>query len=205
MTDSSEAPDGRKPAPRGWQPDPERDVVLDHTVLRALSHPMRNHLVGLLRLHGPATATALAERLGVNSGATSYHLRQLADAGLIVEDDSQGTKRERWWKAAHRGTYFNQDLFEAEPDLAHAYLQGNARIYAENMARFIDEIPALPLEWQRAADLSDFGFHLTADQLTAMLAEIREVLGRYRDEEGPYPEGARSVTVQLQAFPREGR
>ncbi|WP_428995029.1 helix-turn-helix domain-containing protein [Kribbella qitaiheensis] len=40
---------------------------------------MRNRMLGLLRVHGPATATTLAERLGVNTGATSYHLRQLAE------------------------------------------------------------------------------------------------------------------------------
>lgn len=194
------------PPEETWRPDPERDVVIDHAVLRALSHPMRNQLVGLLRRYGPSTATALAARLGVNSGATSYHLRQLADAGLIVEDDTQGNGRERWWKSAHRSTYFNQELFESEPELAGAYLRGNAQVYAESMVRFIDEIPSLPRAWQRAADMSDYAFHLTPQQLTTMLEEVEAVLGRYRtDEEGPHPRGSRSVTVQLQAFPREGR
>ena len=55
--------------------------------LKALSHPVRLRMLGLLRTEGPATATTLAARLGLNTGATSYHLRQLAQHGFIVDDD----------------------------------------------------------------------------------------------------------------------
>ena len=54
--------------------------------LRALSHPTRLRMLKLLRIEGAATATQLAGRLGLNTGATSYHLRQLAEHGFIVED-----------------------------------------------------------------------------------------------------------------------
>src|SRR4051812_34030637 len=102
------------------KPDPELDVVaLEGAQLRALAHPMRNRMLGLLRFYGPATATMLAGRLGVNTGATSYHLRQLADAGLVVEDDTRGNARDRWWKSAHRGTHFDSnELLDTEPELA---------------------------------------------------------------------------------------
>ena len=40
----------------------------------------------------------LARELGESSGATSYHLRALAAAGLIVEDLDRRKGRERWWK-----------------------------------------------------------------------------------------------------------
>ena len=50
---------------------------------------------GALRIDGPATATALAEMLGTNTGATSYHLRQLAEVGLVAEDPDLGTGRQR--------------------------------------------------------------------------------------------------------------
>ena len=51
--------------------------------LRALSHPTRLKMLMLLRLGGPATATQLAQQLKLNTGATSYHLRQLAEHGFI--------------------------------------------------------------------------------------------------------------------------
>ena len=72
--------------------------------MKALTHPVRVRMLGMLRIDGPATATTLAARLGLNTGATSYHLRQLAQHGFVVEDAERGNARDRWWKAAHRMT-----------------------------------------------------------------------------------------------------
>jgi AcrR family transcriptional regulator len=52
----------------------------------------------VLQTSGPSTATKLAAATGESSGLTSYHLRQLAAAGLITEADQDG--RKRWWQAA---------------------------------------------------------------------------------------------------------
>ena len=65
--------------------------------LRGLAHPMRMRLLAALRADGPSTATALAHRLDLNSGATSYHLRQLATYGFIVEAAEMGNRRDRFW------------------------------------------------------------------------------------------------------------
>src|SRR3954454_12016717 len=92
---------------RSLTPAPDDDtVVLDPPRLRALAHPLRVRLLGLLRLHGPSTATRLAARVGDSSGSTSYHLRQLAAAGLVAEDPAHagGGGRERWWRAVHSST-----------------------------------------------------------------------------------------------------
>ena len=60
-------------------------ITPDPTALKALSHPVRLRMLGLLRADGPATASSLALRLGLNSGATSYHLRQLHQHGFVVD------------------------------------------------------------------------------------------------------------------------
>ena len=65
--------------------------------VRALAHPLRLRMLESLS-DGPATASMLARELGESSGATSYHLRALAAAGLIVEDLDRRKGRERWWK-----------------------------------------------------------------------------------------------------------
>ena len=39
-------------------------IHLDAAALRVLAHPLRSRLLSELRLHGPATATDLADRLG---------------------------------------------------------------------------------------------------------------------------------------------
>jgi DNA-binding transcriptional ArsR family regulator len=190
-----------------WHAEPGRDVQIDARLLHALTHPLRSKIVGLLRQHGPSTATQLAERLSVNTGATSYHLRQLAEVGLVEEDDKRGNARDRWWKAVHRGSYFNNiDLMRDEPELSGAYLHGIAQTYAENMSRAIDESTTLPTAWMEAGDMSDFTFYLTAKQLKQMREEIYAVMDKYRSErEDPHPRGYRPVAVQLQMFPRPGQ
>ena len=190
---------------KAWPPDPERDVVLDARRLKALAHPMRIKIVGLLRLHGPATATALADRLNVNTGATSYHLRELAKAGMVVEDEARGNARDRWWRSVYQSSFLDDpDMLSTEPDAVLGYLRGVAQLNAEEMFRHVEELPGLPPEWVEASTISDFNFRLTAEQADALREELLAVLVRYRTDADAEPiAGSRQVAVQVQLFPRE--
>ena len=105
-------------------------VTPDAAGLKALAHPVRLKMLGMLRIDGPATATSLAARLGLNSGATSYHLRQLADHGFIVDDQERGNGRERWWKAAHQSTRTSSDSLVVPADEDHEAQEGYLRAVA---------------------------------------------------------------------------
>jgi DNA-binding transcriptional ArsR family regulator len=72
-------------------------IELTRPAMWAIAHPVRFRIWELLR-EGPSTASRLARRIGESRGSASYHLRMLARAGLIAEDESLGTKRERWWR-----------------------------------------------------------------------------------------------------------
>src|SRR5215470_16594917 len=72
--------------------------ITDPMALRALAHPIRLALIGLLRTEGPLTATRAAELLGESSASCSFHLRQLAKYGLAT-DAPGGHGRERPWQA----------------------------------------------------------------------------------------------------------
>jgi len=186
----------------------DRSVQLDRTLVRALAHPMRNRALGLLRVYGPQTATTLANRLGVNTGATSYHLRQLADAGLVLEDHERGNARDRWWKAAHQSTSFDlPQLLDDEPELTLGFLHGVGQAYAENLFTFIDSMQTMSPEWKDASLLSDFQFHLRADQLSELRGELLALMAKYAtpDLTAPLEDGQEQVTIQIQAFPRETR
>ena len=103
---------------------PASEITPSGAGLRALSHPTRLRMLMLLRLEGPATATQLAQQLKLNTGATSYHLRQLAEHGFIEEDHERGDARDRWWKAAHQSTRMGMTSRpEEEAEDAEAYLQ----------------------------------------------------------------------------------
>jgi DNA-binding transcriptional ArsR family regulator len=72
-------------------------IELSRTGMWAMAHPLRFRIWELLR-EGPSTASQIGRRLGESRGTASYHLRILARAGLIAEDEALGTRRERWWR-----------------------------------------------------------------------------------------------------------
>ncbi|MGY0236956.1 helix-turn-helix domain-containing protein [Longispora urticae] len=180
-------------------------VVLDPRLLRGLAHPLRVRLLELLRVDGRSTATRLAERLGQSSGATSYHLRQLAEYGFVEEDPEQGAGRERWWRAAHPTTTLDKDsgvtLAEAE-----GYLRAVAASYSVRVGRFLDAMTTMPEEWKAAWTMSDTRLQLSPDQASELKAEMFQVLAKYRRTEPGVagPEGTAPTVVQWYVLPEPG-
>ena len=157
-------------------------VQLDSRRLRCLAHPLRSRLLAALRQDGPSTSTMLAERLGTNTGATSYHLRQLADVGLVVDDDTRGNARERWWRAAHEITSWSETDFDDDPtDRAAAeWLATNhARIRAQWRDDWLATRHQYSTAWREAADSSDIELRLTPAQLSELNAKLLEVIEHY--------------------------
>ena len=172
--------------------------------LKALSHPVRVRMLGMLRVDGPATATSLAERLGLNSGATSYHLRQLAQHGFVVDDPERGNGRERWWRAAHAATTTDGHAGgDAEGEAAlDAYLHSVAVVMSELLQRSVEERPRLSPEWRAASRMGDWVVELTPQRARALVdALVREVEDTVEDT----GDDAGSFVVQLHAFPLPGR
>jgi DNA-binding transcriptional ArsR family regulator len=191
-------------------PVPTATVRLDARSLRGLAHPLRVRLLGLLREHGPATASGLARTVGESSGVTSYHLRQLEAHGFVVDDDTpRGSRRERWWKAAHRMTVL-EPLPDADQEttlLADEYLRAIAAAYADRVVRFADGLgdlrDTLGTAWADVADLSDWWLELTPEQAGEIGRDIAALLARYRAVEAgrPAEPGTERVVVQLQVMP----
>ena len=185
-------------------PDDLQHVHLDARQIRVLAHPLRARLLSQLRLGGPATATGLAEALRTNTGATSYHLRRLADVGLVKED-SGGRGRERWWRPAHDVTSWERDWYAGDPDALAAadWLTSNfARQLAERVEDWNHRAATEPEEWRAAVRFSDWIMRLSAGQVAAMTAELETVIERWRREtdEAPAPD-ARQVLLYLYPVP----
>lgn len=183
------------------------DLHPDTAALRVLAHPVRLRLLGLLRTEGPSTASRLAERLALNSGATSYHLRKLEAGGLIVEDAGRGSGRDRWWRSAHRSTRFDfEDEGPEEREAGTAYLREVAAIYGERMRRAAEEVGYLPGEWRAGGTFSDAQLQLTSRELGELTDELEKIVDRrprLAPGEEP-PEGTAPVVVQVQSFVRPG-
>lgn len=170
-----------------------RRVVEDVETLRAISHPLRLRLLGLLRSEGPATASELARVVGESSGSTSYHLRRLEHYGFIVDAAEQRSGRERRWRSVHDMTTFPDHLAEL-PGGREALDQVNER----QLQVLADGVAA----WRDAGSSEGFGHDdyivdLDPEDLQELTAEISTVIDRYRSRTG-----SRAVTLHVLALPR---
>jgi len=175
--------------------------------LRALSHPTRLRMLMLLRLEGPATATQLAQQLRLNTGATSYHLRRLAEHGFIVEDTERGDARDRWWRAAHQSTYADLDSRATEEDAesTEAYLRTVALMYTERLMQYTEERRYLPMAWQQASTTSDWHLRLTPERAEQLVDRLTKLVEDWlEDADGDDVPDTGDFVINLNAFPRPG-
>ncbi|MFJ2741578.1 ArsR/SmtB family transcription factor [Streptomyces sp. NPDC087440] len=186
----------------------ERKIhALDARTLRGLAHPLRIQLLRALRLTGPATASQLAEKLGESSGATSYHLRQLAAYGFVEDAPERGKGRERWWRSAHDGTTFDSSLANS-PDpavrgAADLFLHEIANQHTQELSTWIATSRDWSDEWRRSTEMSDFTMALTPEQARELNSRVTELVESYRPAEEAHdlPEGTHQYRVHVHGFP----
>ncbi|MGX9887140.1 helix-turn-helix domain-containing protein [Streptomyces sp. NPDC002276] len=186
------------------QPDPRK---LDARSLRGLAHPLRMELLSALQRNGPATASMLAERLGESSGATSYHLRQLATHGFVEDAPERGKGRERWWQVVKQGISMEEDLLQSsDPSVrgaAEMFLQEHATQHGREVSAWLATRDQWFPAWSdHAMDLSDWQLRLTPALSRELIGKIHELLGSYKDNEAAEddPE-AEQVRLHSHVFP----
>ncbi|WP_454171386.1 helix-turn-helix domain-containing protein [Microbacterium maritypicum] len=78
-------------------------VWMTSAMLKAYSHPLRRQMIRLFSRRDFLRAADIAAELGVPANSASFHLRALADAGLIEEaPDKARDRRDRVW-TGHKG------------------------------------------------------------------------------------------------------
>ncbi|MFI8433954.1 ArsR/SmtB family transcription factor [Streptomyces sp. NPDC079020] len=137
---------------------PRGTGITELAALKALAQPRRRQILEHLTQYGPATSASLARDLGLNTGATSYHLRELARYGFVeetgpqdpgpravtasrgAEDAGSGTedlaaRRRRWWRAIPGDRRF-PPRSRQNPETRLVMDELNRRTYAEDLALF---------------------------------------------------------------------
>lgn len=178
-----------------------RPVTGDAKRWKAMSHPLRREMLRQLGEHGPATSTTLAEALGQNTGTTSYHLRILADAGVIEEVPEQANARERWWRT------FPVDLREPDYDSLSpadraALDEWRATQVPGELAlvnRFIRDVRKHG-GWARSSRADGY---YTAEDLDALFNEYMALLSKYGRTAQDAPPGARLMQLRMFYIPEE--
>ncbi|HYO19125.1 MAG TPA: helix-turn-helix domain-containing protein, partial [Dermatophilaceae bacterium] len=150
------------------------DTRSDAAAVRTLAHPLRSRLFGALRRGGPGTATSLAAQLGTNSGATSYHLRKLAEVGLVVDAPGR-TGRERHWEAASGNPSWKPSDFPDDEDAATAlsWLERDyIRHFAEKAEEWLDHQDDWPAEWIDVLRMADSPALVDVTQMRRLRDEL---------------------------------
>jgi DNA-binding transcriptional ArsR family regulator len=169
--------------------------------MRALAHPLRAALLDYLTAIGPRTASECAEAVDSSASNCSWHLRQLAQFGLVERTDAVDG-RERPWRATEVGL----DLGEADPAVRGAqFAVIGAMLSQEQLLtqRFLDTADQLEPEWRDAGGLNTYGLTVTAQELTELVETIDALQWPYVSPiRADAPENARPVHVGFRAFPR---
>jgi hypothetical protein len=174
----------------------------DLDAVRALAHPRRLRIHQFLQTNGPATSAMLARELELNTGATSYHLRELADQGLVEEVPEQAHGRQRWWRAVKTDLRF-APLSQQSAEMSAAFQEMNRLTLAADLELFArfqlarDDLG----QWADTLRFSRGSIKVTMADFDAFFEDYIALLGRYvRPATTSGPE-AHTVLVRLLTFP----
>jgi predicted ArsR family transcriptional regulator len=154
------------------------------------NHPVREALLELLRTRAELTSADAARELGGNTGLYSFHLRKLAEQGL-VEDVPGSTGRARPWRLS-AGAPVPAELGEL-----------NRRLEDESYQRWQENRAQAPAAWRQDEAFSEV-VYLTPDEMAAMGEAIRSMITLFRHREtlpAARPSDAAPVAVVARLFP----
>jgi DNA-binding transcriptional ArsR family regulator len=180
-------------------------LEMDAAALKALAHPLRVQIQRILALRGRVSVTSLAEELGESTGATSYHLRQLARHGLVEQcEPPEGKGRQRWWRMAVDEIHMQGFEFLQNPETSEAVrflLREAEQDRSRKLANWYATATQWPAAWQHASGDIDGRLELNPKQARALVDELKAVCDKYHAVKPG--RGARPVDVQFAVFPSD--
>ena len=184
--------------------NPYGDVELDARGMRALAHPVRVALLGELQRHGPSTATLLSPVVGASPSVTSWHLRHLAEHGLVRDAAGRGSGRERWWEATSRGFRLRADGPESREAgrLLEQVIEEVAGDVVGAWRR--DAEPRLGPAWLDVAGRASTRVLVTPEEALALEEAVEALLAPYvlrKDDPASAPYGAATVHLLRYTLP----
>ncbi|MEV6291775.1 ArsR/SmtB family transcription factor [Streptomyces sp. NPDC004059] len=188
----------------------EERRITDVGTLKALAHPLRMKLYRLLFVAEAATASHLAEQVDEAVSLVSYHLRKLAEHGLVEEAEPRSADgRERWWQPSSEGVSIRDKDFQDAPEKVAAHLAAS-RMFLDQRAEmyrgYLDQRAHWGPGWNEAAHDSESLLRLTAEELAELKKDLHALLKRY-DEQGRAreaagdTEGREHVALHVYGFP----
>ncbi|MFI0982078.1 ArsR/SmtB family transcription factor [Streptomyces sp. NPDC021093] len=184
--------------------DPEQDSA----AFKALTHPLRIRLLGMLRKDGPATASELAALTGESSASTSYHLRVLAKYAFVEEAEHRDG-RERRWQSVHSTTSWSNEIMGATPE-GRAFLDSMRRLQLEHLGRSLVQheedlaTGRLGPEWVEPSGIGDSMQRLTPESLSELREALEAKVAELSARDAKHPR-AEQVIVVVAGLPLASR
>jgi DNA-binding transcriptional ArsR family regulator len=188
----------------------ETRTITDLGTLKAFAHPLRLKLYRALYVARTATASQLADQVDEAVSLVSYHLRKLAEHGLIEEAEQQsGDGRERWWRpAAESLTVRHEDVKDAPEKLAAqgALVRTLLEQRVDSYRRHLDESESWSDEWRSADFDAEYLPRLNAPELAELRHELDALIKKYQArgraaEQAGDTQGRENVAIHLYGFP----
>jgi DNA-binding transcriptional ArsR family regulator len=175
---------------------------MDLGTARALANPLRRRILRELESAGEATATTLAQRLGVTTGGTSYNLRVLATHGLVAEVPERSVRGQRWWRPVGHDLRL-PPRGAASPELRAALDELDQAWLLEDLERFsrFHHTRTAQGDWADAVPYSRGSIQVTRAELAEFFESYLALLRRYQRPPGAMPLDARTVQARFIAFP----
>lgn len=166
---------------------PRHYPTMSTQVLKAMAHPVRRQLLAALGRTGSGRAADLATVLGEPANGLSFHLRVLAEAGLIEEaPELARDKRDRVWRPVPSSrTIGSPESPMADPVLGQAVLDG---LVADHHA-LLDRVAAWAPRYTSGEDpvvrgtIEDFNLRVSRERLQELLGRIDALVDEYRSDE----------------------
>ncbi len=153
-----------------------------------------------LAAEGSGTSAELARALDLNTGATSYHLRELARHGFVEEVPEQAGGRRRRWRAVANDFRF-PPRSDQDPELRSAVDEVTRLSFGADVDALMRWLSEGSGEWADAVPYSRGTLRVTVEEFRAFFEEYIALVDKYARRHEVLPAGARAVATRLLAFP----
>ncbi|GAA4193558.1 helix-turn-helix domain-containing protein [Microbacterium oryzae] len=171
--------------------------------LKAMAHPARLDILDGVARRGFARAADLASDLGLPANQVSFHLRVLADAGLIEEAPEHARdRRDRVWKPVEETWQLGTPEHPMEDErLGGVVLHGIAAQHQDLLRRVVEWAPEYTSG--RTAEvhgtLNQHSAWLTEGEARDLLVRIGDLIEEARTRHEPGEEGVRYWAIDVLA------
>jgi DNA-binding transcriptional ArsR family regulator len=176
----------------------------DPRVLRAIAHPLRVRILHELDASGPSRAADLAHDLDIPANQASFHLRQLAKYGLVVDaPEAARDRRDRVWKVVNEhGIQLDLSEMDKVPGgpAAVDVWSGQSRGFSHAV---VDAVYAAAREENAYGMLSQGALRLTRDEAKELADELAQVVDRWHERTRGRDAGRKTYMLMqvLQLYP----